>query len=202
MTVPVHLVSEAAADWAALLAPIAGSGLQTFATVEGFLDAAPLLAPGPVVIGPEGDEVRRLELLAALRPRRARFIAIAIIDPGDVAFTVQAMRAGAMDVLERTVTPDRIAQVLHAARSRLAAGMTGARGPSDARARIASLTPRERQVLNALAEGARNKAIARPLDLSPRTVEIHRAKLMERLNARSLSDALRLAFAAEAGGEG
>jgi len=200
MTAAVHLVSQAAAHWTALLAPLAGPGLHTFATVEGFLDAAPLLAPGPVVIGSEGDEVWRLELLAALRLQRARFIAIAITEPGDITFTVQAMRAGAVDVLERTVTPDRIAQVLYAARSRLAAGVAGARGPADARSRIASLTPRERQVLNALAEGARNKAIARALDLSPRTVEIHRAKLMERLNARSLSDALRLAFTAEEDG--
>jgi len=198
----VYLVSVAEADWQTLLLPYVLGGLRTFAAAAGFHDALLLLDPGTVVIGAAEDEVTRLELLAALRPLRSRFIAIAVTEPGNVAFAVQAMRAGAVDVLETTVTPERIGQVLHGARTRLAARATGARGPADARARIERLTPRERQVLAALVEGAPNKAIARALDLSPRTVEIHRASLMERLGARSLSDALRVAFTAEASGDG
>jgi len=197
----VAISAPATADLIGRLAPTLVSAVRAFAA-DPFRTALPRLEPGVVVIGPDEDEVSRLELLAALRGLRARFVAIAVTEPGNVAFAVQAMRAGAVDVLERTVTPERMAQVLGAARTRLAARIASAREPADARSRIEGLTRRERQVLAALVEGASNKVIAHALDLSPRTVEIHRARLMERLGARNLSDALRLAFVADAVGDG
>jgi two-component system response regulator FixJ len=106
------------------------------------------------------------------------------------------MKAGALDFLEKPYDPDQLIEVIEAAFCRFEDDCARNARVEQARSRVATLSPREREVLLGLIEGRANKVIAHDLDLSPRTVEIYRANMMEKLDVGSLSEALRLAFAA------
>lgn len=110
----------------------------------------------------------------------------------DPARVVAAIREGALDYLELPLHPARLARVLETV-GREAEALGAAQSRTlEARARLAELTPREREVVELLAAGASNKTIARDLQISPRTVEIHRANMMAKLGARRAADAVRL----------
>ncbi len=135
-------------------------------------------------------------LLEAVRRRGVTVPALVVSGHGDIAQAVRAMRAGAADFIEKpyadTVLLDAIARAIAEARPG-----SGRRPASDAAsARIARLSAREREVLTALAEGLSNKLIAHRLGISARTVEVHRARMMDRLEVRSLGEAVRIAAAA------
>jgi two-component system response regulator FixJ len=121
---------------------------------------------------------------------------IIVTGHGDVALAVRAMKAGAVDFIEKPydeqVMLDSVGRALNFSKeSRSQAALA-----QSAESRIVLLTVRERQVLEHLVAGRANKVIAYELDISPRTVEIHRAHLMEKMQARSLSDLIQLALAA------
>ncbi len=116
---------------------------------------------------------------------------------GDVSTAVRAMKAGAVDFVEKPFDDQALLAAVEAALGPPEA--SGAAGFDDATARIAALSPREREVLDLLVTGKPNKHIARDLGLSPRTVEVHRARLMARLGVGSLAEAVRLAVQAELG---
>jgi two-component system response regulator FixJ len=118
---------------------------------------------------------------------------------GDIAIAVQAMKAGAVDFLEKPFERERLLVAIEAAYDRIQNAETSARRTAEAEILIAGLTAREQDVLRGLADGLPNKTIAYDLGISPRTVEVHRANLMTKLNVRSLSEALRIAFAAGLG---
>lgn len=139
--------------------------------------------------------------LGVLRGMAARGIAlptVLVTAHASVSVAVEAMRAGAVDLVEKPCRPDALVAAAEAALA----------GPGAARARVARLSPREREVLRGLVEGRQNKEIALALGLSHRTVEIHRANLLRRLGARTLAEAVRVALdagmrpAAAAGEEG
>ena len=111
------------------------------------------------------------------------------------------MKAGAVDFLEKPFEKARLLDAIEAAFERLEDQAGRADRAHDAATAVAALTSRERDVLDGLAQGLPNKTIAFDLGISPRTVEVHRANLMTKLNVRSLSDALRIAFAAGLGAE-
>lgn len=115
----------------------------------------------------------------------------------DLAAIVRAIKAGAADVIATPIDEDKLLAAVHAALAaqRDASGRDATR--QAARARIARLTRRERDVLEGMVQGAANKVIAHALGISPRTVEIHRAKVMDKLGSRSLSQIVRLAVSAE-----
>jgi two-component system response regulator FixJ len=106
------------------------------------------------------------------------------------------MKAGALDFIEKPYEAETLLQLIDNAFSRLEEDNEAANRIGAAEAKIAKLSPRETDVLKGLIEGRSNKIIAYELDISPRTVEIYRANLMEKLEVRSLSEALRIAFAA------
>lgn len=138
------------------------------------------------------------ELLRRLKERGFRGPVIVMTAHGDVSTAVQAMKAGAADFIEKPFDDEALLAMLR--ESLEVADAPGAgRAASDAAARIATLTPREHEVLKLLILGKSNKAIARDLDLSPRTVEVHRARLMTRMGVGSLAEAVRLAVRAELG---
>ena len=110
------------------------------------------------------------------------------------------MKAGAVDFVEKPFDDEALLAATEAALGTPQA--SGAAGVDDAAERIASLSPREREVLDLLVAGKPNKLIARDLGLSPRTVEVHRARLMARLGVASLAEAVRLAVHAELGARG
>ncbi len=137
-----------------------------------------------------------IELLRRLHNVNHRLPVIMITGNSDVSMAVRAMKAGAVDFIEKPFDDEVLLATIGAALD--TSGALGA-AEAEAVARIAALSPREREVLDLLIMGKPNKAIARDLGLSPRTVEIHRARLMIRLDVGSLAEAVRLAVRAEFG---
>jgi len=145
-----------------------------------------------------------LSLQQRLMQRPGPRIAVVIVTGhADVPLAVQAMRNGAVDFIEKPYPPSRMLAAVADAQA-IATQASGTvqtgrrrsdRDAAEANARLAALTAREREVLAALVAGKSNKVIARDLGLSPRTVEAHRAALMDRLSVTSLAEAIRLAVA-------
>lgn len=169
---------------------------RAFADGETFLRAASELDRGIVLLdlkmpGVDGVEVHERLLVGPVRHQ-----VIVITGHGDIAEAVGAMRRGAVDFLEKPYRREALLDGLERADAILRNRTTAFHVASEAKRMIDQLTPREQDVLKGLAEGLPNKSIAFDLGISPRTVEVHRANLMQKLGARSLSEALRLAFAA------
>jgi two-component system response regulator FixJ len=138
-----------------------------------------------------------LEVQEALRTHGVSMPVIIMTGHGDVPLSVRAMKAGAIDFIEKPFEKDVLITAIESGFGALKRADSGREKAKDAAVRLQVLTPREREVLDGLAQGLPNKTIAYDLGISPRTVEIHRANLMTKLEVRSLSEALRLAFAAQ-----
>ncbi len=174
-----------------------------------FLRALPGLDPnrGCVMTDVRMPGMDGIELLQELGERSIGLPVIVMTGHGDVGMAVRAMKAGAFDFIEKPFETPTVLAAVGAALHSTANQDRAQRAGSDHRLtlavqaaeRMASLSPRERDVLELLVEGKQNKTIAHELGLSPRTVEMHRARMMERLGAKSLSKAVRLAIWAEFG---
>ena len=137
-----------------------------------------------------------LALQEELAHRKIGLPVIIVTGHGDVPLAVRAMRAGAVDFIEKPFDDELLLQSIKQALALRKESRGQASLAQTAAARIGLLTERERQVLECLVAGKPNKVIAYELDISPRTVEIHRAHVMEKMQAKSLSDVVRLALAA------
>ncbi len=170
--------------------------VRSFALARDFLAAAATLRPGCLVADIRMPEMDGLELQRQLAARAFNFPLIVITGHGDVPLAVRAMKAGAIDFIEKPFAADAILAGVEAALARLT--RTGEDDPmaATAAARLAALSPREREVLEGLLTGLPNKSIAYDLAISPRTVEIHRARVMDKMGARSLSELIRMSLAA------
>ncbi|MGL4543575.1 MAG: response regulator FixJ [Polymorphobacter sp.] len=174
----------------------AGYSVESFDSGEAFLRAAPQLAMGCVLLDVRMPGMDGLEVQAAMRDRGIRLPVIIITGHGDIAIAVRAMKAGATDFIEKPFEKAKLLEALETA-CQLQGDAAGIlRLVEDANTMLKVLTARERDVLDGLVAGLPNKTIAYDLGISPRTVEIHRANLMIKLGAKSLSDALRIAFMA------
>jgi two-component system response regulator FixJ len=172
--------------------------VASYDTALAFLHAAPSLAPGCVLLDIMMPGMDGFELQGHLQKVNASMPVIVMTGQGDVQSAVRAMKAGAVDFLEKPYGDDALINAIESA----LAGPDRAnldREAADAMARIAALSPREREVLDALAAGRPNKVIAFDLDISVRTVEVHRARMMERLGVHQLAEAVRLAVMAQIG---
>jgi two-component system, LuxR family, response regulator FixJ len=187
---------EAVRDSLSLLLETRGFTVRAFASAREFLTAAPSLRPGVLVSDVRMPEMDGLELQQNLAERGFSFPLIVITGHGEVPLAVQAMKAGALDFIEKPFAAEAILAAAAAALSRV--GEPADENPLAATAavRLALLTPREREVLEGLLAGLPNKSIAYDMAISPRTVEIHRARVMEKMAARSLSELVRLSLAA------
>jgi two-component system response regulator FixJ len=171
--------------------------VSSFRNGDGFLEHARDLAPGVLLLDFHMSGSSGLDVLRIIRQSDpAKFATIILTGEGNIGLAVQAMKAGALDLIEKPFEAALLIDTIDAAFSILAQDGVAAAHAEQACARIARLSPREREVLMGLIEGRANKVIAVALDISPRTVEIYRANLLEKLNVRSLSAALRIAFAA------
>ena len=187
---------EAVRDSLSVLLESKAFAARSFASALEFLAAAPSLPIGCLIVDIRMPEMDGLELQQHLTDRSLDFPLIVITGHGDVPLAVRAMKAGAVDFIEKPFTSEAILNSLDMALSRLAASSEQDPTTTAAAAKLALLSPREREVLEGLLAGLPNKTIAYDLAISPRTVEIHRTRVMDKMGARSLSELVRLALAA------
>lgn len=195
----VHVVDDEAVVRRSLtlLLQAAGIGTQAHASGEAFLGAdRRSLAFGCVLLDIRMPGMDGLAVLREMKRRGLHLPVVVVTAHGDVPLAVEAMKAGACDFVEKPYAAATILGAVEAALGRGDETLERAREATDAAGRVAALTPREREVLQGLVAGRQNKVIAIDLGLSPRTVEIHRANLMGKLRAESLSEAVRIALAA------
>jgi two-component system response regulator FixJ len=195
---PVAIVDDDEAVCDALTAMLESNGFaaRTCMTIAGLRELLAIWSPPVVLLDiklPDGSGVDILPELGAIVPSPA---VIMMTGHGDVALAVAAMKAGARDFLEKPFDPMQLLAVIDNALASAEANAAQSEAEIAARETLAALTPRERQVLANLVDGASSKEIARRLSLSPRTVEAHRGRLMAKTGARSLSTLLRLAILA------
>ena len=155
--------------------------------------------PGCILLDIRMPGMDGLEVQQALRDRGSTLPVIVMTGHGDVNVAVQAMKAGAVDFIEKPFEKAVLMKAIQEGFARLEQADRSRVGRNEAQVRLQALTPREHEVLKGLVRGHPNKTIGYDLDISPRTVEIHRANLMSKLGVASLSDALRIAFAAGLG---
>ena len=192
---PIHIVDddEAARESLSFLLGAAGHAVKTFDSAGAFLKALAGMAVSCVVTDIRMPGVDGLELMRRLTAEGHRFPVIMITGHGDVPLAVEAMKLGAFDFLEKPFDDDTMIAAINAALHRVETDIESQRENSEIAERLHGLSPRERQVLEGLVAGRPNKAIGRDLGISPRTVEIYRAKVMEKMKASSLSELVRLA---------
>lgn len=190
----VHIVDDedAVRDATALIIRLAGLRAVCWSSGDEFLHAANIHAPGCALLDLRMPGMDGLAVQEELAARGSTLAVILITGHGDIATAVSAMKSGAIDFLEKPYDDQILVDLVRRALSEQR-GRSAVRN-QEAKARIALLTPRECQVLLGLTAGKANKAIAHELGVSPRTVEMHRAHLMDRLGVNSLSEALRIAF--------
>ena len=197
----IHIVDdeEAIRKSTAFMLSAAGYEVESWASGTDFLAHVGTRRPGVVLLDVRMPDMDGLEVQHALGERRLVLPILVITGHGDVSIAVRAMKAGAIDFIEKPFEKALLLRAIATAIARLDDAATRQADTEIARQRIASLTPREIDVVNGVARGLSNKMIAHDLGISPRTVEIHRANLMSKLAVRSLAEALRIAFAAGIG---
>ncbi len=197
----VHIVDDEGAirRSASFMLKTSGYAVQTWPTGVAFLKEVRHMPAGCVLLDVRMPEMDGLEVQQALIERGVTMPIIILTGHADISIAVRAMKAGAVDFLEKPFEKAVLIGAIENAFARIAATDGAAARAAEADVVLGVLTPREREVLEGLAQGLPNKTIAYDLGISPRTVEVHRANLMAKLEVRSLSDALRLAFAAGMG---
>ena len=195
----VHLVDDdmAIRRSVGFMLKTTGHRVETYESGLDLLKDSAKLDEGCILLDIRMPGMDGLEVQQALQDKGVSLPVIIMTGHGDVTLAVKAMKAGAVDFIEKPFEKEALLSSLEEGYRRIARkGATEDRA-RDAAVRLQSLTPRERDVLDGLAQGLPNKTIAYDLGISPRTVEIHRANLMTKLDVRSLSEALRIAFAAQ-----
>jgi two-component system, LuxR family, response regulator FixJ len=175
-----------------------GYKVRSFASGSELLKDARALEPGCILLDIRMPGMDGLEVQQALLDQGIALPVIIMTGHGDVPLSVKAMKAGAVEFIEKPFAKELLLSAVEEGFAALKRADSSQERAKDACVRLQALTAREREVLDGLAQGLPNKTIAYELGISPRTVEIHRANLMTKLGARSLSEALRLAFAAQA----
>ena len=193
---PIYVVDddEAIRRSLSFLLKTSGYAVRLFEGGTAFLKEAAGLEPGCVLLDVRMPDIDGLEVQRELRARGVMLPVVIMTGHGDIDMAVAAMKAGASDFIEKPFEKAALLGCVEAAR-RVAVAERGAGARAeDARARLNVLTDRERDVLDGLVQGLPNKTIAFDLGISPRTVEIHRANLMQKLDVKCLSESLRIAF--------
>ena len=179
-----------------------GYAVKSYASGNELLKDARRLEPGCILLDIRMPGMDGLEVQQQLKDAGVSLPVVIMTGHGDIPLSVRAMKSGAIDFIEKPFEKAVLLSALDEANSSLARSDFSRERASKASIKLQVLTPRERDVLDGLAKGLPNKTIAFDLGISPRTVEIHRSNLMSKLEVRSLSEALRLAFAAEEGASG
>lgn len=196
----VHVVDddESARESLAFLLESADFEVVTYASAPAFLDALPQAKPGVIITDVRMPEMSGQDLVARLSALKIKMPIVMITGHGDIPMAVEAMRSGVVDFLEKPFSESRMLDAL----KRAFATVETAPVSDDQQVilkRIESLSERERQVLDGVVAGHANKVIARDLGISPRTVEIYRAKLMTKMQADNLAALVRMTLSVRGG---
>lgn len=190
----VHIVDdeEVVRNSLAFLLSTAGFAVRVHESATQFLAMAPQIHNGCLITDLRMPDMDGVELLRRLRSADAMLPAIVITGHGDVQMAVEAMKNGAIDFIEKPFSDDVLIESITRAAGRAAERVQSEATLEVVRQRLASLSERERQVLKGVVAGQVNKTIAFELGISPRTVEVYRAGLMGKMQARSLPDLVRM----------
>ena len=195
----VHVIDddEGLRESLAFLLRSAKLEVRSFDSAKAFLDVLPDTALGCVITDVRMPEMSGIELLRRLKELKIGVPVIVITGHGDIALAVEAMKIGAADFFEKPFDDDLLVASVHAALQQQQDQTKRGIERAEIEHRIATLSPREKDTLAGLIEGRANKQIAFDLGISPRTVEIYRANLMNKMQANSLSDLVRMALLAD-----
>jgi len=177
----------------------AGFAVETYGSGVDFLKIADEAERGSIVLDMHMPEMNGLQVQAALTQMDISMPVVMLTGNGDIALAVQAMKAGAVDFLAKPIERALLLDATDRAFARIDTAEGRALEEAEACRQVDLLTPRERDVLEGLAQGLPNKTIAYDLGISSRTVEVHRASIMSKLGVRTLAETLRIAFAAGMG---
>lgn len=187
---------EAMRDSLNFLLDSAGFHVTLFESAQNFLDRLAGLEFGCVVSDVRMPGIDGIEMLKRMKASQSTFPILIMTGHGDVPLAVEAMKLGAVDFLEKPFEDDRLIGMIEAAIRQAEPAAKSETITHEIAARVATLSPRERQVMDGLIAGLSNKLIARDYDISPRTIEVYRANVMTKMQANSLSELVRLAMRA------
>jgi two-component system response regulator FixJ len=192
----VHIIDdeEPVRDSATALLEAAEFDVVAYASGAEFLNALDQATPGCILLDIHMPELTGLELQQLLNKRKLSWPVIVLTGQGDVATAVQAMKGGAFEFLEKPYRSEALLATVAEAFDKFSAMTEESERTASARALIDSLTSREKQVMQGLLAGLPNKLIGFKLGISARTVDVYRANVMDKLNARGLSTAVRVAL--------
>lgn len=190
----VHIVDDDAAirDSLAFLLDTANLVSRTYESAEALLARAADLEPGCIVTDVRMPDMNGLEMVRRLAEIGVRHPVIVMTGHADVPLAIEAVRAGVKDFIEKPFDDDALLASIRTSMAGQAQAAEQAGRDTELRERLASLSSRERQVLDGLVAGHANKVIAYDLEISPRTVEVYRANVMTKMQARSLSELVRM----------
>ncbi len=183
-------------DSLAVLLDLKGYRTQAFASAEEFLKNYRPAMAGCLLLDVRMPGMSGLELQAALQERQSKLPIIVMTAHGDVPTARAALVAGALDFLEKPVDPELLLVTVRAALEGDAAQRSVDRKVEQEKRKLDVLTARERQIMELIAEGTHNRDIAAALGISPRTVEGHKARVMEKLQIRSVTELVHLVLGA------
>ena len=192
----VHIVDddEAVRQSLAFMLSSAGLAVRVYESASAFLAGLDTVQDGCLVTDIRMPDMTGIDLLRRIRAKARSLPAIVITGHGDVPLAVEAMKAGAIDFIEKPFDEEAILNAVKTALERAEGAPDG--DLAAIAARLQTLSERERQVLEGLVAGHPNKVIAATLGISPRTVEVYRANLMTKMEAKSLSELIRMAILA------
>ena len=190
----VHVVDdeEAVRNSLAFLLTTSGFAVRTHASAASFLEIAGSIRNACLITDLRMPDVDGVELLRRLKAAGAMLPAIVVTGHGDVQMAVEAMKNGALDFIEKPFSDDVLLQSIARAADQATSKLDVDAAQSRTREKLQSLSDRELQVLKGVVQGQANKTIALELSLSPRTVEVYRAGLMSKMQARSLAELVRM----------
>jgi len=193
----VHIVDdeEPVRKSLAFLLTMAGFTVRVHDSASGFLAAAKTVGKACLITDLRMPDMSGVELLEKLKGVGASIPAVVITGHGDVPMAVAAMKAGAVDFIEKPFEDEALIEAIKRAASQLEESPAAMVDTATLGVRLDSLSERERQVLSAVVAGLPNKTIGFDLGISPRTVEVHRANIMSKMQARNLPELVRMSIA-------
>jgi two-component system response regulator FixJ len=194
----VYVVDDDAAmrDSLDFLLGSAGFNVTLFDNAVAFLGSLPGLSFGCVVSDVRMPDMDGIDLLRQLKREPKSLPIVIMTGHGDIPLAVEAMKLGAVDFLEKPFEGERLVIMINTVLSQVVSLAERDSATADIASRIASLSPRERQVMDGLVAGLSNKLIARDYNISPRTIEVYRANVMTKMQANGISELVRLAMRA------